>query len=351
MSKDYYEILGVEKNSSKDDIKRAFRKKAHQYHPDKNGGDDSKFKEANEAYQTLSNDQKRAQYDQFGSAGFQGGGGGGFGFSGFQQQGFDVGDLGDIFGEFFTGGMGGGQRTKRGRDISTEIDISFEDAVFGGERSVLITKQSTCDSCGGSGAKSGTSMETCGACNGNGQVRENKRSILGTFSTVKTCEVCNGQGEVPKEKCSKCRGKGIIKKQEEIVIKIPAGINNGEMIRMSGMGEAVKNGQTGDLYIKINVRPHKRFKREGYNLHTDLKIKLTDALLGTKYPLETLEGKVEIKIPEGINNGELLRVRGKGVPHSSLRRGDIIVKILIDMPSKLSRKQKKVVQELKKEGI
>ena len=368
MSKDYYETLGVNKGASKEEIKKAFHKLAHKYHPDKNKGDDSKFKEVNQAYQTLSDEQKRAQYDQFGSDGPNMGGGGNWGgfsaqggpasgwdFSGFQQGNngveFDMGDLGDIFGDFFGGGgrRGGGQ-ARRGRDISTEIDITFEESIFGVNRKILITKQSMCTDCDGSGAKSGTKLDNCGKCNGQGQIRETKRSILGTFSTTKICEGCNGEGKIPKEKCGTCRGAGVHKKQQEIDIKIPAGINNGEMVRMTGIGEAVKGGHSGDLYIKINVRSHPIFKREGINLVMDMHIKLTDSLLGATYPLKTLDGNLEVKIPEGINHGELLRVKGKGVP-SSRGRGDIIIRILIKMPTKLSRHSREAIEKLKQEGI
>lgn len=361
MSKDYYEILGVNKGASKDEIKKAFHKMAHKYHPDKNKGDDSKFKEVNQAYQTLSDDQKRAQYDRFGADGPQGfnpgagGGFGGFDFSGFQQDNgveFDMGDLGDIFGDFFGGGMGrGGGKAKRGRDISTEIDLSFEDSIFGVNRTILLSKQSVCDICKGSGGKPGTKMDTCKTCNGNGQIREMKRSILGTFQTTKTCETCHGAGKVPTEKCNECHGKGVRNKQEEIELKIPAGINAGEMLRMTGMGEAIQGGQAGDLYIKVNVKPHGIFKRDGLNLNLDIKINLTDALLGMNYNLTTLEGNnLEVKIPEGINHGELLRVKGKGVP-SSRGRGDIIIRVLIKMPNKLSKKSKELIEKLKEEGI
>jgi molecular chaperone DnaJ len=361
MAKDYYETLGVSKNASKDEIKKAFHKMAHKYHPDKNKGDDSKFKEVNQAYQTLSDDQKRAQYDRFGADGPQGfnpgagGGFGGFDFSGFQNGNgveFDMGDLGDIFGDFFGGGMGrGGSKARRGRDISTEIDLSFEDSIFGVTRTILLSKQSICDICKGSGGKPGTKMDTCKTCNGNGQIREMKRSILGTFQTTKTCDTCHGQGKIPSEKCTECNGKGVRNKQEEIELKIPAGINAGEMLRMTGAGEAIQGGQAGDLYIKVNVKSHPLFKRDGLNLNLDIKINLSDALLGMNYNLKTLEGNtLEVKIPEGINHGELLRVKGKGVP-SSRGRGDIIIRVLIKMPTKLSKKSKELIEKLKQEGI
>lgn len=362
MPKDYYKILGVNKDASKDEIKKAFHKLAHQHHPDKNKGNDTKFKEANEAYQVLSDDKKRANYDHYGSADMGGfnpnqgpysGGFGGFDFNGGNGGvEFDMGDLGDIFGDFFGGSMGRNrQKVKKGRDLSTEMTLTFEESVFGIDKTITLNKQSVCTTCDGSGAKPGTKMDTCSICNGQGQVREIRRSILGNFESIKTCDNCFGTGKVPKEKCVDCHGAGIRKINEEISIKIPAGINNGETLRVRGKGEAVKGGETGDLYIKMRVKSHAIFTREGNNLMMDLKIKLTEALLGMTYRLETLDGKtVEVKIPEGINHGEMLRVRGKGVPkdHS---HGDIIIRILVEMPNKLSKKNKEVIQKLKEEGL
>lgn len=358
MAKDYYNILGVEKTASKDEIKKAFYKLAHKYHPDKKEGDEAKFKEVNEAYQVLSDDGKRSKYDQFGS-GYENMGGAGFGqgFEGFDfsdfAQGFggDFGNLNDIFSDFFTGGMGGRGQARRGRDISTEIQISFAEAVFGIERKVLITKTSNCLTCKGSGAKEGTKMETCKNCNGQGQIREAKRTILGTISTTKVCEVCLGAGQVPKEVCETCRGKGVLRREEEITIAVPAGIRDGEMIRMSGMGEAVAKGTPGDLYIKINVAPHPVFKRDGHDLVMNLNLKLSDALLGATYPIQTLDGEIEVKIPEGVSINEILRVRGKGVPVAKNRRGDLLIKLNIKLPNKLSRKSRDLVEKLKEEGI
>jgi len=363
MPKNYYETLGVEKNASRDEVKKAFHKMAHKYHPDKNNGDDKKFKEVNEAYQVLSDDQKRSRYDQFGSAdGPMGGGGygggqqggfGGFDFSGFQNdQGFDMGDIGDIFGDFFGGGMGrGGKKSRRGRDIQTEINLTFEESVFGVNKKVSITKQSTCDICKGTGGKVGTKMNTCKTCNGQGQIREVRRSILGSFQTTKVCESCLGTGKIPAERCSNCKGEGVYRKQKEISLDIPAGINNTEMLKMVGQGEDIQGGQSGDLYIKVRVKPHGIYKRDGLNLTMDLPIKLSEAILGMVYNLKTLEGNnIEVKIPEGINHNELLRVRGRGVS-SNRGRGDIILRILVKMPAKLSRRSKELIEELKKEGI
>ncbi len=362
--KDYYEILGVSKGSSKDELKKAFHKLAHKYHPDKNKGDDKMFKEVNEAYQVLSDDGKRAQYDQFGhdAPNFGGGQGGGFnqsGFSGFDfsgfqgQQGFDMGDLGDIFSDFFGGqARGGGQQQRRGRDISTEITISFADAVFGVTRKILITKISTCVTCNGSGAKEGAKQVTCSGCNGKGQIRETKRSILGTFATTKICDICNGSGTIPSEMCSTCKGAGVKKKEEEIEIKVPAGIESGEMIRMTGMGEAVRHGSTGDLYIKINVSSHAKFERDRQNLLMDMEIKFSEAVLGAEKTIETLDGDVTIKIPEGIASGTQMRIREKGVPSSrGGKRGDLIVRIIVKIPTKISRKAREAIEILKEEGV
>lgn len=366
MSKDYYNILGVEKNASKDEIKKAFYKLAHKYHPDKKEGDETKFKQVNEAYQVLSDDAKRNQYDQFGSnfgnmGGFSGQGGpaSGWDFSGFssgngQAEGmeFDFGNLNDIFSDFFAGGMGGVRaQTRRGRDISTEVQISFSESVFGTNRKILITKTSKCLTCNGSGAKAGSKMETCKHCNGQGKIRESKRTILGNISNTKICDQCYGAGEMPKELCDKCKGKGVLRREEEVSVVIPAGIRDGEMIRMTGMGEAVSKGATGDLYIKINVTPHAVFKRDGHNLVMNLNLKLSDALLGIEYPIETLDGEIKVTIPEGVSINEILRVRGKGVPMGKNKRGDLLIKLNIKLPGKLSRNTRELIAKLKQEGI
>ncbi len=369
-NKDYYNVLGVDKKASKDDVKNAFRKLAHKYHPDKGGTDESKFKEITEAYSVLSDDKKRREYDTYGqsfagahgpsSGSGQGGFGGqgnpfgGFDFSQF-QQGFGNGgvdfDFGDIFGDVFGGGRGGRTQTPRGRDISIDLEVPFKDAVFGTTRNVLIAKVSNCKVCSGNGAKPGTDLETCKTCNGSGRVHETRNSILGQFTSVRVCSVCGGSGKVPKEKCAECKGAGVKRQQEEIHVSIPAGISHGEMIRLPGQGEAIKTGIAGDLYVKIHVKPHQTFRREGANLVMKLPVKLTDALLGTVASIETLEGKtLEVKIPAMKRAEELLRVRGKGVPTEG-DRGDLIIHLEVALPHKLSGKAKKAVEDLQTEGL
>jgi len=356
MSKDYYKTLGVEKNASKEDIKKAFRKLAHEHHPDK-GGNAEKFKEISEAYTVLSDDSKRAQYDQFGTTGPSGFGGGqggfnaqdfGFDFSGFQNgQNFEF-DLGDIFGDFFGGGR---STTRKGKDISIDLDLTFAESVFGVQKKIRITKTSKCRECGGTGAKAGTGMETCRTCNGKGKVREAKRSIFGTFASERLCEECSGTGKIPKEKCSSCYGKGVLNREEEFDVNIPADVNDGETIRLTGAGEAIKDGKIGDLYIRLHVRPDKLFQKEGKNLVTELNIKLTDAVLGAKYTIKTLDGDIELKVPEGSEFGQILRLKGKGVPMGGSKRGDLLVKLNIKIPSHLSRKAREDFENLKKEGL
>jgi len=371
--KNYYEILGVDKKASKDDIKKAFRKLAHKYHPDKGGTDEAKFKEITEAYSVLNDDKRRREYDTYGQA-FAGGPStgsgqtgspfGGFDFSQF-QQGFGNVDFSDIFSDIFSAGggsafgggdiFGGGRatrsRTPRGRDISIDLEIPFRDAVFGTTRTVLIAKVSTCATCNGSGAKPGAGLETCATCNGSGRVRETRNSIFGQFTSVRACAICDGSGKIPKEKCPECKGRGIRRKEEEITVNIPSGIDNGEMIRMPQRGEAIKTGVAGDLYVKIHVKPHPTFHREGSNLVMRLPVKLTDALLGTTASIETLEGKtLEVKIPPMKRVEESLRIAGRGVPISH-NRGDLIIHLETALPNKLSGKAKKAVEDLKTEGL
>lgn len=354
--KNYYEILGIEKNASKEDVKRAFRKLAAKYHPDKKTGDEAKFKEISEAYSTLCDDKKRSEYDMYGrsyanGAGAQGGQWGGFG--GFQNGvEFDLNDIFQGFGDIFGGGgRGGGRRNARGSDVSVDIELTFQESIFGTKRTLRLMKQNACTVCNGSGAKKESDIITCSTCNGNGQIRETRQSILGQFATVRECTECNGTGKIPKEKCEHCRGAGVKRTEDTVEINVPAGIEPGEMIRMTGRGEGVKNGTPGDLYIKVHVQRHATIARQGSNLEANLRVKLTDALLGATYAVETLDGPIDIKIPAGVKHGEILRIKGKGVPGQGGNRGDFHSKIQIDIPERLSRKAKEMVEELRKEGV
>ena len=358
MAKDYYSVLGVDRKASQDDIKKAFRKLAQKHHPDK-GGDETKFKEITEAYAVLGDNKRRREYDAYGQA-FPGGapGGAGAGFGGFDfsqfQQGFGGGnvefDFGDIFGDLF-GTRGNRGQTPRGRDISIDLELPFKDAVFGTTRTVLLGKVSTCDLCHGSGAKPGTELETCTTCNGAGRVHETRNSILGQFTNVRVCPDCEGTGKIPKEKCSACHGHGVRRKEEEVVISVPAGIDDGEMIRMPGRGEAIRGGIAGDLYIKVHVKPDQTFTREGAQLVMHLPMKLTDALTGTTVTIQTLEGKtLEVKVPAMKQPEELLRVRGRGVPLEG-RRGDLLIRLTVALPQKLSIKAKDAIKQLQSEGL
>ena len=360
--KDYYNILGLTKSATEEDIKKAFRKLAQKYHPDKKGGDEAKFKEASEAYAVLSDQKKRAEYDTYGktfaggsSGGAQGAGFGGFDFSNFQQgmhgfagQNIEF-DLGDIFGEFFGGESGGGR--PRGRDISIDIELSFRESIFGAERRVLVSKMGVCDVCGGTGAKKGSKMTSCKTCNGKGELRETRNTFFGNFTSARLCPTCSGRGEVPETSCEACRGEGILKRQEEIRISVPAGVQDGEMIRMPGRGEAAKGGGAGDLYVKLHVKKDTAFTRDGNNLLTALPIKLTDALLGGEYRIRTLDGEEMIKVPAGVVHGEVIKIRGKGVPNSRGARGDLAVRIDIEFPKKLSRTARDLIDKLREEGL
>lgn len=366
MAKDYYETLGVKKGASKEEIKAAFRKLAHQYHPDKKGGDEKRFKEINEAYQVLSDDEKRKQYDTYGHAGVGAGGGpGGFdpsgfgGFGGFQSGGFEGVDLGDIFGDIFGGfggfeGFGGGrrERVKRGADIETSVSLTFVEAALGVEKSISLARDVLCEVCKGSGAKPGKGMKQCGTCNGKGRVTEMRRSVFGSFSTVRTCTFCGGSGQIPEEACATCAGKGTVRKKEVVTVSIPPGVQDGEVLRIPGYGESVQNGIPGDLYVRMGVAPHPVFRREGANLVMDLSIKLTDALLGTTKTFEDLEGKpLEVRVPSGVKHGDILRLKGRGIPTAKGRNGDILVNISVLMPKDLKGEAKKIIEDLRKLGL
>ncbi len=367
MSRDYYEILGVAKGASSDEIKKAFRKKAHEYHPDKGGGDPDKFKEINEAYQILSDEGKRQRYDRFGAnfeqAGGFGGGGqgnpfGGFDFGGFGGQGGspfggDFGsDLGDIFGDIFGGGQQHTTRRNRGIDLEMGLNISFIEAVFGVEKNITLEKQDTCKTCGGNGAAAGAKVVTCPKCHGQGQIRTTRRTIFGAVASSAACDNCNGMGKVPETPCKTCNGNGVLRQEKTIAVKIPAGIDNGQRIRISGEGEAGYRGSAaGDLFLVISVNPVKDFKRDGFTLLKDLPISFTQAALGAKILVKTLDGDIELKIPAGTQSGTIFRIKGKGVPHlnDSGRSGDLMITAHVVVPKKLSKKEKTLLKEMAEE--
>ncbi|MBI4118424.1 MAG: DnaJ domain-containing protein [Parcubacteria group bacterium] len=363
MPKDYYQVLGVSKGATKENIKKAYHQLARKFHPDnKETGDESKFKEISEAYYTLSDDKRRAEYDAYGSvfSGAQGGGAnrGGFPFGsgGFGSAGFD---LGDIFEDFFGGVAGSGNwrggfrsGTPRGRDISIDIDVSFAEGAYGVERTVLLAKTTKCTVCSGTGGEPGTGTKTCVPCNGQGRFHETRSTVLGTITSVRECDECKGEGKVPNETCHECRGMGVLRRQEEITIRIPAGIEDGSVIREPGTGEAVLKGTPGDLYVRVHVARHPYFRRDGNDLVMNLNIKLTDALLGATYPVHALDGSVlKVKIPAGVGLNEKLRVKGKGVPLEGGRKGDLLVKLNVNLPSNLSERTKELIEKLRKEGI
>lgn len=360
MSKDYYDLLGVSKNASADEIKTAFRKKAHEHHPDK-GGNEEKFKELNEAYQVLGNAEKRQRYDQFGAAAFSGGNGngaGGYGgFGGFQNGGgfgnMDFEDLGDIFGGFGDiFGFGGGRQTSKrqtsGRDMEMALNLSFMEAAFGLEKEISFAKNVTCDKCHGDGAEPGAKVDTCKTCNGSGRVTKIQRTILGNIQAQTTCSTCGGEGKIYSQKCSKCSGSGVHHETVKIKVRIPAGINDNESIRLTGQGEAGEKGAAaGDLYLRVSVSAHKKFIREGYDIKTEEKISIKQAILGDKIDIETIHGIMKLKIPEGTQSGTIFKLKEKGVTKLHNRGvGDQYIKVVVKIPSTVNKKQKQLLEEL-----
>lgn len=354
MSKrDYYDVLGVSKSASKDELKKAYRKLSKQYHPDINQepGADEKFKEIAEAYEVLSDDQKRAQYDQFGHAGMNGGAGfgggqGDFGFGGFE----------DIFNAFFGGGGGGRRRDpnapRQGNDLQYTMTISFEEAAFGKETEIEIPREENCDTCHGSGAKPGTKAETCSTCRGAGQVSKEMRTPFGTQVVRQTCQACDGTGKQIKEKCTSCSGQGKVKKRKKIAVKIPAGIDDGQQIRLSGQGEAGTNGgPSGDLYIVFRVARHEFFERDGDDVYCEMPVTFTQAALGSEVEVPTIHGKVKLKIPAGTQTGTNFRLRGKGIKNvRGYGQGDQHVRIRVVTPTTLTERQKQLLKEFATEA-
>ena len=354
--RDYYEILGVSRDASVEDIKKAYRALALKYHPDRNPDNkeeaEARFKEASEAYQVLSDPEKRSQYDRFGHAAFENGQGfGGFDFGAGFGAGASIFEdvLGDLFGDFFGGGRRGGRhRGVRGDDLRYDLEIDFEDAVRGTEKQISIPRTLTCSACGGSGCKAGTQPETCPACRGSGQVRFQQ----GLFQIAKTCGQCNGSGRVIRTPCPTCRGSGVSREMRSIKVKIPAGVDDGSRLKLRGEGESgYRGGPTGDLYVVVHVRPHEIFSREGNHIICEMPISMVQAALGAKVDVPTLDGIVKMTIPPGTQTGKLFRLKGKGVPDlRSGRRGDEIVRIIVETPRNLSRRQKELLEEFEAAG-
>ena len=355
--RDYYEVLGVDRNATEDEIKKAYRQTAKKYHPDLHPGDkqaEEKFKEANEAYEVLSDAEKKARYDQFGHAGVdpnygagQGSYGGGFGGMDF--------DLGDIFSSFFGGGFGGGRSNpnapQRGSDTQASVTISFEEAAKGCKRTVETMKIDVCDECHGSGCAAGTSAKTCPDCHGSGHVTAQQRTPFGVIQTQKTCSRCNGRGTVIDNPCKKCHGAGRVRKPSSIEISIPAGIDDRQVINARGQGnKGVNGGPAGDLRVVVNVRPHPIFEREGYNVWVEMHISYPEAVLGCELEVPTLDGKVKYNVPAGTQSGDVSKLRNKGIQTLNNRgRGDELVRVIVDIPKKVTEKQKQLILELSKE--
>ncbi len=356
--RDYYEVLGISKSASDDEIKKAFRKMAKKYHPDANPDNkeaEQKFKEVNEAYEVLSDPQKKAQYDQFGHAAFeQGGGPGGFSYGG---AGFDMGDIGDIFNMFgfggsgFGGGFSSGSRKngpQRGADIGVSIQISFEEAVFGTTKEISINVMDTCETCHGTGAKPGTHAETCKKCNGTGQERVTQQSIFGMVQSVRTCSACGGTGKTIKDPCPSCKGKGKVKKNKKFEVNIPKGIDNGQTIRLAGKGEAGdRGGQNGDLLLTVYVQPDKYFIRKGNDVYCDIPLTFVQAALGDEINIRTLDGEQKYTVKAGTQPETVVTLKGLGIPNLRNNRvkGDMIIKFKVKIPTSLTERQKSLLKD------
>jgi len=366
MAENYYDILGVPKSASADEIKKAYRRLAHEHHPDKGKGNEQKFKQVSEAYQVLSNAEKRAQYDQYGQTFEQaqrngGGGYGGFGgaqgnpFGGFDfNQGFGQGngvefDLGDIFGDLF-GSRSQRQARAHGVDLEMPLTITFEESAFGVEKSVTLEKKDKCKTCGGNGAEPGSKVITCPVCHGQGQIHTQRRTIFGNIASSTTCQRCDGDGKVPEKPCHTCGGSGVMRQEKTLQIKIPAGIADGQRIRISGEGEVGYRGSApGDLYIAVRVQPSREFVREGNNLLKDLPVSFTQAALGAKLKVSTLEGDIEVKVPAGTQSGKVLRASGRGLQYvNSGKKGDLLLTVRVVTPQKLTKKEAETLKELAK---
>ncbi|MCX6721654.1 MAG: molecular chaperone DnaJ [Candidatus Staskawiczbacteria bacterium] len=367
---DYYEVLGVTKSASQEEIKKAFHKLAHKHHPDK-GGDEKKFKEINEAYQVLSDKQKRAQYDQYGrvfESGQPGGDGSGFNWAWGNRPGgdveFDMGDLGDVFEQFFGGGFDGGRRAtkkdaRKGKDIQVDIEINLERTLKESVEKVELAKQVTCHRCSGAGAEPGSKIKECFSCRGTGQVQQVKKTVFGSYTNLATCPECKGEGTIPEKPCNVCKGEGRTKGTETIEIHIPAGIDTNQVIRIDGKGEAGrKQAKAGNLFARIFIKQHPVFERRGDDLFTQKEVNFSQAALGDEIEMKTLEGtNILLEIPEGTESGKVLRISGKGIPHfagpswGNPGKGNLYIELKVKTPKRLSRKQKEIFEKLKEEGI
>ncbi|KKT75556.1 MAG: Chaperone protein DnaJ [Candidatus Peregrinibacteria bacterium GW2011_GWA2_44_7] len=358
MNKDLYEILGVSKSATEAEIKQAYRKLAQKYHPDLNTGDEKsaeKFKEINLAYEVLSDPKKRQQYDQFGST-TPGGDGFPGGFGGFDAS--NMGGFADIFETFFggSGPTGGGQTRKRGpipgNDIESILKLSFEEAVFGAEKTLELNKAEVCGHCAGQANEPGTPIVTCTACKGTGQIRSVRQTLLGNIQTVQTCSNCHGEGKIPEKKCSQCHGQMRTRQKSTLRVKIPAGIENGATIRLRDKGEAgIMGGHHGDLYLHIQIAPHPQFQRQNYDVYSAESIHLLQSVLGDEIQIKTVHGPVKLSVPAGTQSDQVFKIKGHGIPHmKGQNKGDHYVKIRIDIPKKLSRKEKELYQQLVQES-
>jgi len=356
VAKDYYKILGIAKSATPEEVKAAFRRLAHQYHPDKSTGDEEKFKEINEANQVLSDTQKRAQYDQYGQTFEQAQNQGGGGFGGFGgAQGVNVEDLNDIFGgigEMF--GMGGrrraGAQESRGRDLETSVTIPFATMVMGGSVDIALDREIACSDCKGSGAEGGTALTSCKECSGTGQKRVVRQTMFGAFQTMSDCSHCNGKGKMIDKKCPTCRGKGTQRKKETLTVDVPSALEDGTTLRLRGQGEAILQGTTGDLFIHIRIKPDQDITRidGSADLLTTLQVNIAEAALGTTKDIRTIEGMSAVEVPEGVQSGQRLRLKGKGI-QTNRGRGDLHVEVRVQTPRKLSRNAKKLLEDLQKE--
>ena len=351
--RDYYEVLGVSKGASDDELKKAYRKLAKQYHPDLNPGDtvaEAHFKEVNEAYEVLSDKDKRSRYDQFGHAGVDPNFNPGGGFGGFGGDFGDI-DLGDIFGSFFGGGFGGRQQSRnaprKGDSLRANLTISFEEAAFGCEKEINLTRTEACDTCKGSGCAEGTTAEVCPQCKGSGQVRVQRGAGGMFFTSTVECDKCHGKGKIIHQPCSTCHGEGTVRRQRKITVKIPAGIDHGQAISLRGQGAAgVNGGPAGDLIVSVSVRPHPKFRRDGTTVLLDQSVSFMQATLGAELTIDTIDGPVKYTLPEGTQTGTTFRLRGKGIPSVNGRgRGDQYVTVTVKTPTGLSREQKDALKK------